>query len=127
MIVDGSKQRLLGGSAPAQGEAADTMMIEVNFATHQAVRPVGAYGKAPAEQVRMSGFVGAADEDHLSLQGRIQVELEVLEHGQAWRGGFCNCSRAGTLGRDVTIRAGPHVRGTPPTGGPPHIFPPNRA
>src|SRR5260221_7218212 len=98
MIVDGSKQRLLGGSAPAQGQAADTMMIEVNFATHQAVRPVGAYGKAPAEQVRMSGFVGAADEDHLSLEGRIQVELEVLEHGQAWRGGFCACPPAGPLG-----------------------------
>jgi len=62
MVGDGSKQRLLCGGATPQSEAMDAMMIEVDFAAYQTMRPVGAYGKALAEQVRVSGFTGVADD-----------------------------------------------------------------
>ena len=57
MIFDGSKERLLGGSAAPQGEEADAMMIEVDLTAHQAVQPVGADSEALAEQVLVAGVV----------------------------------------------------------------------
>ena len=85
MIFEGSKQRLLGGSATPQSKAADAMIIEVDFAAHQAMRPLGAYSKVLAEQVQLSGFTGAADEDHPPLERCVQVKLEVLRQRQARR------------------------------------------
>src|SRR3972149_4118124 len=97
MIFEGSKQRLLGGSATPQSKAADAMIIEVDFAAHQAMRPLGAYSKVLAEQVRLSGFTGAADEDHPPLERCVQVKLEVLRQRQGRRGGVGSglCSGGG--------------------------------
>jgi len=105
MIGDGSKQRLLGGYTSPQSTATDAMMIKVDLAAHQAMSPVGAHGKALAEQIRVAGLIGTAHEDHLSAKRRMQVEFEVRRHRDSRRGGVGGGLSAGTVRGDVTLRA----------------------
>ena len=53
-------------------------MIKVHLAARQAMSPVGAHGKALAEQIRVAALIGAAHEDHLPAKRRMQVQLKVL-------------------------------------------------
>ena len=105
MIFNGSKQGLLGRSAAPQGKGTDAMLIEVDLAARQAVRPVGAHGEALAEQVGVASLTGATDEDHLPGERCVQVQLEVLGHRPARWSGFGGRVRAGAVGGDVAIRA----------------------
>lgn len=104
MVGKGVKERLLGGGTAPQGKAADAVMIKVDFAAHQAMEPVLAYGKVLAEQVHVAVLVGAANEDHLSAKRRMQVDLKVLGHRSARRGRFGSLATTSSVRGDGGIR-----------------------
>ena len=100
MIRYCGQQRLISGRTAPQCKAADAMMIEIDFTAHQAMKPVGAHGKALAEQMHLAGFVSAANEDHESAQRCVQIEPEVLGHWATWRSCFSRHRGAGAACAD---------------------------
>src|SRR3990170_4270108 len=80
------------------------MPIKVDLKADQAIRPLGAYGAALPEQMRVAALVGAANEDHLPVQGRMHVELKVLGHRPTRRGCFGSLATTSPVGGDVGIR-----------------------
>src|SRR6267378_496957 len=85
-VFELSQQRLLGRFASAQRKATDAMLIETDFASHQALRPLRMDFQAMTQNINTALRVGLAQEDRGAVQRLAQVKAEVARHA-------CSCGR----------------------------------
>ena len=91
--------------ATSQREAADLVMIEIDLATHQAVRPCRTDTEGLPEHANVTFFGGASNEHDMASKRTLRIECEVTGHAAScWRG-FAQCFGSGTMRRDVMVGA----------------------
>ncbi len=98
-VMDLLQQGLIGGITASQGEALNALLVELDLAAHQSVRPLRIDGNAMAEQADMAVVIGAPKIDETAGQWGIKVKLP-----SAWKWTPRGCL-LGTQGVASAMRA----------------------
>src|SRR5262245_10933817 len=80
-------------------------MIEIDFATNQAMGPCWAYAVGLPKHVDIASVIGTANEQHQAAQRRRRLELELLSHEITLRRGFDQSLGASAMRCDIGIGA----------------------
>jgi hypothetical protein len=87
MVWDCDEEGLIVWFATSQREAADLVMIEIDLATHQAVRPCRTDTEGLPEHANVTFFGGASNEHDMASKRTLRIECEVTGHAAScWRG-----------------------------------------
>ena len=77
-IVGCLEQRLPVRFAASESVEADDILVQIDIGSDQPMRPGGIDGEVPSQQSRLATVVGASQEDHLSVEFGLEVELPVV-------------------------------------------------
>src|SRR5450432_3512031 len=78
-------ERLIEGFTAAQSIAADLLLIEIDLAAHEPMRPEGINFQHLAQHFHGSCFARSAQVDDASCWAGLPIGLEVMGEGRAWR------------------------------------------
>ena len=99
------EQGLFLRCASAQLEEADLSLLEQDITTHQSAHPVRVYQEGASQQGHLTGGIGTAQENELSLGVGLQVESPAFGKGPAGGRRFASGRRATTMGGHLLGRA----------------------
>src|SRR6266851_9606130 len=100
-----TKERLRGRLGSTQGVETNALTVQEDFTRHEAVTPVGIDPQRMAQERHGAVLRCAADEDHATLQRRVQIQLPSDRKRHPSRNPLVTHSRALPARRHIANRA----------------------